>query len=74
MAGCKVGKAIGRGLQVYMTGTIAVKFGPHAAVGVKYGAKYGMKLLKRVGKHHRRTDFRNSTIFSDAIDASFFIN
>ena len=34
--------------------------------------KYGSKILQYTAKNYVRTDFKSETIFSDAIDASFF--
>jgi len=71
MIGTFIGKTAGYAVQGIFYSEIAGTLGPHTALAVRFGAKYGGKLIKYTSTNLVRTDFSSETIFSDAIDASF---
>lgn len=67
-----IGKTRGYAVQVSVYYGIANAINPQSVVLIKTGTKYGIRLMKYTSKNYVRTDFKSETIFSDAIDASFF--
>ena len=72
LIGTVIGKAVGYTVQGFAYYKVAEALNPPCAILIKTGTKYGVKMLKYTSKNYARTDFRKETIFSDAIDASFF--
>ncbi len=70
--GTVIGKTLGYAVQGFVYCELANTFSPQGVILIRTGAKYGLKLIKYTSKNYVRTDFRSETIFSDAIDASFF--
>ena len=70
--GTIIGKTLGYAVQGYVYSEIANAINPQSVVLIKTGTKYGIRLIKYTSKNYVRTDFKSETIFSDAIDASFF--
>ena len=70
--GTIIGKTLGYAVQGYVYSEIANAINPQSVVLIKTGTKYGIRLIKYASKNYVRTDFKSETIFSDAIDASFF--
>ena len=70
--GTVIGKTLGYVVQGFVYSEIAKAINPQSALLIKTGTKYGIRLIKYTSKNYVRTDFRSETIFSDAIDASFF--
>ena len=70
--GTIIGKTVGYAVQGVAFCKIAEAVNPQSAILIKTGTKYGLKLINHTSKNYVRTDFKSETIFSDAIDASFF--
>lgn len=70
--GTFIGKTLGYAVQGVAYAKIAEALNPQSAILIRTGARYGIKTLKYVSKNYVRTDFKSETIFSDAVDASFF--
>ena len=74
--GTVIGKTLGYAVQGFVYSELATAINPQSAViiktGTRFGIKYGIKLARYTSKNYVRTDFKSETIFSDAIDASFF--
>lgn len=70
--GTVIGKTLGYAVQGFIFSEIANAINPQSALLIKTGTKYGIRLIKYTAKNYVRTDFKSETIFSDAIDASFF--
>ncbi len=70
--GTIIGKTLGYAVQGVVYCQIAEAMNPQSGILVKAGTKYGIKLINYTSKNYLRTDFKSETIFSDAIDASFF--
>jgi hypothetical protein len=72
MIGTFIGKTLGYAVQGVVCSKIAEALNVQSAILIRTGTKYGIKILKYTAKKYVRTDFKSETIFSDAIDASFF--
>ena len=70
--GTLIGKTLGYAVQGIVYSEIASALNPQSVILIRTGAKYGSKILQYTAKNYIRTDFKTETIFSDAIDASFF--
>jgi hypothetical protein len=70
--GTIIGKTMGYAVQGVVYCKIAEAISPESVLLIKTTAKYSVKLISYTSKNYIRTDFRSETIFSDAIDASFF--
>lgn len=70
--GTLIGKTLGYAVQGVVLYKIAAVLNPQSVILIRTGTKYGIKILKYTAKKYVRTDFESETIFSDAIDASFF--
>lgn len=70
--GTIIGKITGYAAQGFMYSKLAQAVSPTGVVVVRASVKYGGKLIKYTSKNYIRTNFSSETIFSDAIDASFF--
>lgn len=70
--GTVIGKTLGYAVQGFVYSEIANSINPQSAILIRTGTKYGIRLIKYTSKNYVRTDFKSETIFSDAIDASFF--
>jgi len=70
--GTVIGKTLGYVIQGFVYCEIADAINPQSVVLIKTGTRYVIKLIKYTSKNYVRTDFKSETIFSDAIDASFF--
>lgn len=70
--GTIIGKTLGYAVQGIVYSEVANAINPQSAILIKTGTKYGIRLIKYTSKNYVRTDFKSETIFSDAIDASFF--
>ena len=70
--GTVIGKTLGYAVQGFVYSEIASTLNPQSVIVIKTGTRYGIKLIKYTSKNCVRTDFKSETIFSDAIDASFF--
>ena len=70
--GTIIGTTLGYAAQGFVYSKIATAINPQTALLMKTGAKYGIRVLRYTSKTYLRTDFKSETIFSDAIDASFF--
>jgi hypothetical protein len=70
--GTLIAKTLGYAAQGLVYSKIAEGLNPQSAILLKTGTQYGIKLIKWTSKNYVRTDFKSETIFSDAIDASFF--
>ena len=70
--GTVIGKTLGYAVQGFVYSEIASAINPQSVILIKTGTKYGIRLIKYTSKNYVRTDFKSETIFSDAIDASFF--
>ena len=70
--GTIIGKTLGYAVQGFVYSEVANAINPQSALLIKTGTKYGIRLIKYTSKNYVRTDFKSETIFSDAIDASFF--
>ena len=70
--GTVIGKTLGYAVQGFVYSEIANAINPQSVLLIKTGTKYGTRLIKQTSKNYVRTDFKSETIFSDAIDASFF--
>lgn len=72
LIGTFIGKALGYTVQGVMYSRIAHAISPKSVILIRTSARYTIKLIKHTSKNYVRTDFKSETIFSDAIDASFF--
>lgn len=63
---------LGYAVQGLVYSEIASALNPQSALLIKTGTKYGIRLIKYTSNNYVRTNFKSETIFSDAIDASFF--
>jgi hypothetical protein len=72
MIGTFIGKTLGYAVQGIAFTKIAKVLNPQSVVLIKTGAKYGSKIIQYTAKNYIRTDLKTETIFSDAINASFF--
>ena len=70
--GTVIGKTLGYAIQGVAYAKIAEALNPQSAILIGTSKKYGSKILQYAAKNYVRTDFKSETIFSDAIDASFF--
>jgi hypothetical protein len=70
--GTFIGKALGYAVQGVAYVKIAEALNPRSVILIRTGEKYGSKIIQYTDKNYIRTDFKTETIFSDAIDASFF--
>lgn len=70
--GTVIGKTLGYAVQGFIYSEVANAINPQSVILLKTGTKYGIRLIKYTSKNYVRTDFKSETIFSDAIDASFF--
>ena len=70
--GTVIGKTLGYAVQGFVYSEITNAINPQSALLIKTGTKYVIRLIKYTSKNYVRTDFKSETIFSDAIDASFF--
>ena len=70
--GTVIGKTLGYAVQGFVYSEIANAINPQSVLLIRTGTKYGIRLIKYTSKNYVRTDFKSETIFSDAIDASFF--
>lgn len=55
---------------LYPPSTLILKEGIRQ--GIKQTAKYSVKGIRYVSRNYTRKDYLSETIFSDAVDASFF--
>ena len=67
-----IGKTLGYACQGFIYAELSSAINPQTAILIRTGTKYGIRLIRSTSKNYARTDFSNETIFSDAIDASFF--
>lgn len=72
LIGTIIGKTLGYAVQGFAYSEAASFVGPTNVVLMRAGLRYGIKLIKYTSKNFVRTDFKSETIFSDAVDASFF--
>jgi len=72
--GTVIGKTLGYAVQGFVYSEIANAINPQSVLLIKTGTKYGIRLIEYTSKNYVRTDFKSETIFSYAIDASFFAN
>lgn len=72
LIGTIIGKTVGYATQAFVYYEVAKVITPKGVILIKTGTKYGTRLIKYTSKNYIRTDFKSETIFSDAIDASFF--
>lgn len=70
--GTVIGKTLGYMVQGFVQSELANVLNPQSVILIKTGTRYGIKLIKYTSKNYVRTDFAAETIFSDAIDTSFF--
>ena len=70
--GTVISKTLGYAVQGFIYFEIANALNPQSVLLIKTGTKYGIRLIEYSSKNYVRTDFKIETIFSDAIDASFF--
>ena len=70
--GTVIGKTLGYVVQGFVYSEVANAINPKSVILIKPSIKYGIRLIKYTSKNYVRTDFKSETIFSDAIDASFF--
>ena len=70
--GTVIGKMLGYAVQGFVYSEIASAINPQSVILIRNGTKHGIRLIKYTSKNYLRTDFKSETIFSDAIDASFF--
>ena len=70
--GTVIGNTLGYAVQGFIYFEIANALNPQSVLLIKTGTKYGIRLIEYSSKNYVRTDFKSETIFSDAIDASFF--
>jgi len=74
--GTIIGKTLGYAVQglayCKISEVLVQNINPQSVILIKTGTKYGLKLINYTSKNYVRTDFKSETIFSDAIDASFF--
>ena len=70
--GTVIGKTLGYAVQGFVYSEMANAINPQSVLLIKTGTKYGIRLIKYTSNNYVRTDFNSETIFSDAIDASFF--
>jgi len=70
--GTVIGKTLGYAVQGFVYSEVANVINPQSVLLIKTGTKYGIRFIKYTSKNYVRTDFRSETIFSDAIDGSFF--
>ena len=70
--GTVIGTTLGYAVQGFVYSKIASVINPQSVLLIRTGTKYGIRLIKYTSKNYVRTDFKSETIFSDAIDASFF--
>lgn len=70
--GTIIGKTLGYAVQGVVYCKIAEAINPQSVILIKTSTRYGIKLIQHTSKNYIRTDFRSETIFSDAIDGSFF--
>ena len=72
--GTFIGTTLGYAVQgvAYYKIAGALALNPRSVLFIKTVTKYSIKILKYTAKKYVRTDFKSETIFSDAIDASFF--
>jgi len=73
-----IGTFISKTLGYYMPGVVFSEItnaiNPQSALLIKTSTKYGIRLIKYTSKNHVRRNFKSETVFSDAIDASFFVD
>lgn len=72
--GTIIGKTLGYAVQGLVYSEIATLTSPRTLILIRTGTKYGIRLIQYTSKSYARIDFSSETIFSDAIDASFFAN
>ena len=70
MIGTFIGTTLGYAVQGVVYGKMVQELNPSSVVLIRIGAK----IIQYTAKNYVRTDFKSETIFSDAIDASFFAN
>ena len=70
--GTVIGKTLGYVVQGFVYSEVANAISPQSVILIKTGTKYGIRLIKYTSRNYVRTDFKSETIFSDAVDASFF--
>ena len=70
--GTFIWKTLGYAVQFFVLYEIFNVTNPKNILLIKSGTKFGIKLIKSTSKNYARTVFKSDTIFSDAIDASFF--
>jgi hypothetical protein len=70
--GIVIGKGLGYAVQFGVYCKLVEVTSPATFFLIKNGTKYGVKFMNSTAKNYIRTDFRSETIFSEAIDASFF--
>jgi len=70
--GTIIGKTLGYAVQGFVYSEVASAINPQTAILLKTGTKSCIRLIQYTSKNYVRTDFKSETIFSDAIDASFF--
>lgn len=74
--GTIIGKILGYAVQGFtyckISEVLVQNLNPQSVILIKTGTKYGLKLINYTSKNYVRTDFKSETIFSDAIDGSFF--
>lgn len=70
--GTVIGKTVGYAVQGFVFSELATAISPQNAILIRTGTKYGIRFIQYTSNKYIRTDFKSETIFSDAIDASFF--
>ena len=70
--GTVIGKTLGYVVQGFVYSELANVLNPQSVILIKTGTRYGIKLINYTSKNYVRTDFTGETIFSDAVDTSFF--
>lgn len=70
--GTFIGTTLGYVVQGVAYAKIAEALNPQSVILLKTGVRYSSKIIQYTAKNYVRTDFKTETIFSDAINASFF--
>ena len=70
--GTIIEKTLGYVIQGFVYSEVTKAITPQTALLIKPCIKPSIRLIKICSTNYVRTDFKSETIFSDAIDASFF--
>jgi len=72
LIGAIIGKTMGYAFQGWVFSEASRVFSPTTVLMVKSGVRCGSRIINYTAKNYRRIDFSDETIFSDAVEASFF--